>query len=566
MGHANELAPVVKMICLSKADEGTFNQSPRPLAASSTTREDLNGIANLREHVASGQNEDDAGGGTVSSADDAEKWYHQGTPPGDDTCHGGRGDSVGHEQSHGLSVSRCRERATGGDDQSGLLKKVTDPACLARLWGWCTWVASVLLMSFFLTFLFAPHTTTTTREVPTPAATHSVPVPAPSAQGNGGGVLEMRKRSTCTANGVDSAEYNMPLHVGALMIIWFVSTTACAFPLLAKKFPGLHIPPRFSFVIRHFGTGVLIATAFVHLLPTAFVSLGDPCLGSFWVSDYPAMPGAISLASIFFVTVIEMVFHPARRCTSVPTPSAPQEGAMTAGQSNDPATTEDPQALPMCDMAPPKARTSSVGHGLNQLSVVEETRASEEGDVESGRDSIGEESPALKSLPELKLPKERLQCVLLELGILFHSIFIGMALSVSVGNEFIVLLIAITFHQTFEGLALGARISMVKWPESYKYQPWLMALAYGCTTPLGQAIGLATHTLYSPDSEIGLIVVGVMNSISAGLLVFASLVELMAEDFLSDDSWRVLRGRKRVMACVIVFLGAFCMSLVGAWA
>merc|ERR1712054_642851 len=151
----------------------------------------------------------------------------------------------------------------------------------------------------------------------------------------------------------------------------------------------------------------------------------------------------------------------------------------------------------------------------------------------SGRDSIGEESPALKSLPELKLRKERLQCVLLELGILFHSIFIGMALSVSVGNEFIVLLIA---------------------------------LAYGCTTPLGQAIGLATHTLYSPDSEIGLIVVGVMNSISAGLLVFASLVELMAEDFLSDDSWRVLRGRKRVMACVIVFLGAFCMSLVGAWA
>ena len=93
-----------------------------------------------------------------------------------------------------------------------------------------------------------------------------------------------------------------------------------------------------------------------------------------------------------------------------------------------------------------------------------------------------------------------------------------------------------------------------------------MALAYGCTTPLGQAIGIATHTLYSPDSEVGLIVVGVMNSISAGLLVFASLVELMSEDFLSDESWRVLRGKKRVVACMLVFLGAFCMSLVGAWA
>ena len=85
-------------------------------------------------------------------------------------------------------------------------------------------------------------------------------------------------------------------------------------------------------------------------------------------------------------------------------------------------------------------------------------------------------------------------------------------------------------------------------------------------TPLGQAIGLATHTLYSPDSEVGLLLVGTMNAISAGLLIYASLVELMAEDFLSDESWRVLRGKKRVIACVLVFMGAFCMSLVGAWA
>ena len=86
------------------------------------------------------------------------------------------------------------------------------------------------------------------------------------------------------------------------------------------------------------------------------------------------------------------------------------------------------------------------------------------------------------------------------------------------------------------------------------------------STPLGQAIGLATHTLYSPDSEVGLILVGVMNAISAGLLTFASLVELLSEDFLSDASWRYLRGHQRVYACLLVLLGAFGMSLVGAWA
>lgn len=85
-------------------------------------------------------------------------------------------------------------------------------------------------------------------------------------------------------------------------------------------------------------------------------------------------------------------------------------------------------------------------------------------------------------------------------------------------------------------------------------------------TPIGQAIGIATHSLYNPGSEVGLILVGVMNAISAGLLTFASLVELLSEDFLSDASWRYLRGKRRVYACLLVFFGAFFMSLVGAWA
>ncbi|KAJ9231623.1 hypothetical protein DTO166G5_6681 [Paecilomyces variotii] len=55
-----------------------------------------------------------------------------------------------------------------------------------------------------------------------------------------------------------------------------------------------------------------------------------------------------------------------------------------------------------------------------------------------------------------------------------------MAPSVSIGSDFVILLIAIIFHQTFEGLALGSHIAAVKW-RSEKLQPWFMALAYGCT-------------------------------------------------------------------------------------
>jgi zinc transporter ZupT len=155
--------------------------------------------------------------------------------------------------------------------------------------------------------------------------------------------------------------------------------------------------------------------------------------------------------------------------------------------------------------------------------------------------------------------------MLLEAGILFHSVFIGMAISVATGTPFIIFLIAISFHQSFEGLALGSRIAAINFPKTSP-KPWLMVLAYGTTTPMGQAIGLFVHRLYDPHSQAGLLMVGIMNAISSGLLLFAGLVQLLAEDFLSDKSYQVLKGKRRWHAFASVIAGATLMALVGAWA
>lgn len=159
-----------------------------------------------------------------------------------------------------------------------------------------------------------------------------------------------------------------------------------------------------------------------------------------------------------------------------------------------------------------------------------------------------------------------LQCLLLEAGILFHSVFIGLALSVSTGPAFIVLLIAIAFHQTFEGLALGSRIAGVASFSTSSFKPWLMSLMYGITTPVGQAIGLGVHGLYDPASQVGLLTVGIVNAVSSGLLLYAGLVQLLAEDFLSDASYAELQGKRRLQACGAVVAGAMLMAFVGAFA
>jgi hypothetical protein len=52
---------------------------------------------------------------------------------------------------------------------------------------------------------------------------------------------------------------------------------------------------------------------------------------------------------------------------------------------------------------------------------------------------------------------------ILEFGIIFDSIFIGLTLAVS-GEEFVVLYIVLVFHQTFEGIRFGSRLAIALWP------------------------------------------------------------------------------------------------------
>ncbi|OCL10433.1 Zinc/iron permease [Glonium stellatum] len=419
--------------------------------------------------------------------------------------------------------------------------------------------------------------------------------------------------------------YNTPLHVVALIIILLLSTLACSFPIIVRRFPRLPVPHHVLFLSRHFGTGVLIATAFVHLLPTAFQSLTDPCLPYFWSQGYTAMPGLIAMIAVLVVVGIEMFFasRGAGHVHSSDYDVFPADDAHHVGVNNHarpvhkksnsfgrfrhgklgvnghtpdvmlddiPGSTEhlmdgrSPSVLSHSPLPREESKNATEDEDsdldleeLDPMDHADESRLlngitkrrSEHHPRFHPPDRSSSSSPLGSKSNDHLTPQQQkkmlLQCLLLEAGILFHSVFIGMALSVATGTSFIVLLVAISFHQTFEGLALGSRIAALRFaPRSPK--PWLMALAYGTTTPVGQAIGLLIHNLYDPASQTGLLTVGVMNAISSGLLLFAGLVELLAEDFLSDESYEALKGRRRVEACGAVVGGAALMALVGAWA
>jgi zinc transporter 1/2/3 len=154
---------------------------------------------------------------------------------------------------------------------------------------------------------------------------------------------------------------------------------------------------------------------------------------------------------------------------------------------------------------------------------------------------------------------------ILEFGIIFHSVFIGLTLAVS-GEEFITLYIVLVFHQTFEGLGLGSRLATLPWPKSKHNTPYYLGLAYGLSTPIAIAIGLGVRNSYPPTGRTTLIVNGVFDSISAGILIYTALVELMAHEFMFSHSMRKAPIRDVLLAFFLLCAGAALMALLGKWA
>jgi zinc transporter 1/2/3 len=167
--------------------------------------------------------------------------------------------------------------------------------------------------------------------------------------------------------------------------------------------------------------------------------------------------------------------------------------------------------------------------------------------------TYGGEEGGEPAMDEATFKKMSMNITLLEGGILFHSVFVGMTISIT--NEgFIILLVAILFHQFFEGLGLGSRIAAIPYPKR-AVRPWVLVCAFGLTCPMGQVIGLATRGVYDPASAFALILVGVFNAISSGLLIYAATVDLLAEDFLSDEAQEMMTKWMKVRAFCFVLMG-----------
>ncbi|RHZ49921.1 low-affinity Zn(2+) transporter ZRT2 [Aspergillus thermomutatus] len=322
----------------------------------------------------------------------------------------------------------------------------------------------------------------------------------------------------------------MGLRISSIFVIMVGSMFGAIFPVFARNFGTSGFPKWAFFVAKYFGSGVIIATAFIHLLGPAEEALTNECLTG-PITEYSWVEGIILMTIVVLFFVELMVMRYARF----------GQGHVHDAEHDDHVSLDNPSAT-----VDPKSHMPGEDH----LGHSREHRDAELGEKNS---SIEDYVAQLTSI------------FILEFGIIFHSVFIGLTLAVS-GEEFVTLYIVLVFHQTFEGLGLGSRLATTPWPRSKRFTPYLLGLAYGVSTPIAIAIGLGVRKSYPPEGYTTLIVNGVFDSISAGILIYTALVELMAHEFMFSPSMRKAPIRDVLAAFGLLCLGALLMALLGKWA
>ncbi|KAJ5550809.1 hypothetical protein N7461_005507 [Penicillium sp. DV-2018c] len=335
----------------------------------------------------------------------------------------------------------------------------------------------------------------------------------------GEGDSEGHSEASC---GSKARDYDVPLRIGTLFVVLATSAIGVFAPILLMKLPNASINGVVTIVIKQFGTGIIIATAFVHLYTHANLMFTNDCLGEL---EYEATTSAVVMAGIFLAFLLEFVGQriiQARNNKSMSADTTPSESQQPPHKGHE--------AYPQNQQQHPTL--ACLGHS-------------------HGSDSIG--------------PNSKFSVLVMEAGVLFHSILIGLTLVVAGDSFYKTLLVVIVFHQFFEGLALGARIATL--PGAVFPSKACMAAAFALITPIGMAIGLGVLHSFNGNARSTLIALGTLDALSAGILVWVGVVDMWARDWVIEGGEMLHANIGKVLTGGISLItGLVLMGLLGKWA
>ncbi|XP_030537513.1 zinc transporter 6, chloroplastic [Rhodamnia argentea] len=306
----------------------------------------------------------------------------------------------------------------------------------------------------------------------------------------------------------------------SILVIFFTSVVGISSPvLLARYFQGKPAYDKAVLVIKCFAAGVILSTSLVHVLPDAYDALSDCAVATRhpW-KDFP-FAGLVTLFGALLALFVDL----------------------TASSH-----------VQHSHQSPYKPIGTHEEKKLAELGVVES--------AELGASCGGDEAEELVKL------KQKLVSQVLEIGIIFHSVIIGVTMGMS-QNQCTIrpLVAALAFHQIFEGMGLGGCIAQAGF--NFGTTAY-MCFMFSVTTPMGIILGMIVFSVtgYDDSSPHALIMEGLLGSLSSGILIYMALVDLIAADFFHNKLMDSSEPWLKKASFVALTLGSASMSILALWA
>ncbi|KAH6644300.1 ZIP zinc transporter-domain-containing protein [Boeremia exigua] len=322
-----------------------------------------------------------------------------------------------------------------------------------------------------------------------------------------------------------SRDYNIPLRVGLLFVILVTSAFGVFMPILTTRFNIISQTNIIFVVLKQFGTGIVLSTAFIHLFTHADLMFGNECLGEL---QYEGTTAAVFLAGLFLSFLADYLgarFVQWRAKKHVSTDSE---------ISNTPTNGSDKAVSATSTPENDSTRSHDLAHAHGAIKNTAPT-------------------------------EEMVNVMNLEAGIIFHSVLIGITLVVAGDSFFVTLFIVVLFHQMFEGIALGTCIAELPKAAASTQKKCIMAGTFALITPIGMGIGIGVLNTFNGNDPSTIVAIGTLDALSAGILAWVGIVEMLAKDWLHG---RMLdTGLIRTLSAMFALIcGLVLMSVLGKWA
>lgn len=345
----------------------------------------------------------------------------------------------------------------------------------------------------------------------------------------------------------------------SIFVIFITSVVGISSPvMLARSFQGKPAYDRALLVIKCFAAGVILSTSLVHVMPDAFDALADCVVATRhpW-KDFP-FAGLVTLIGALLALLVDLAatshahLHGGGGYAALDEHKHNHVHGKKLGESKL--------------MAYRVLEKEVEEEGEGRKSKVE-TAVANGGGVEERENDEKVVAVVVGTAEEEEMVKmrQRLVSQVLEIGIIFHSVIIGVTMGMSQNTCTIKPLVAaLAFHQIFEGMGLGGCIAQAGF--SFKTTAY-MCFMFSVTTPAGIILGMIVFAVtgYDDSSANALILEGLLGSLSAGILIYMALVDLISADFFHNKMMNSETKMKK--ACYVALtLGSASMSILALWA